>query len=80
MESDDSEPVQAGPGNVITVCAGCRRLHDEHGSWRYMTAAEREDPSMGFSHGLCPDCVERLYPSYSRSHEKEGPYASEGGE
>jgi len=57
-------------GNIVIICAGCRKLHDGHGRWRYMAASEREDPLLRFSHGLCPDCVKKLYPEYSGSSDQ----------
>ncbi|HAV64171.1 MAG TPA: hypothetical protein DCY13_17620 [Verrucomicrobiales bacterium] len=47
---------------LLPTCAGCRKIRDESGQWQEMETYICEHSEAGFSHGLCPDCAERLYP------------------
>lgn len=47
---------------LITVCSHCRRLRDEKSSYHRMEAFFQKNSHFTFSHGICPDCMERHYP------------------
>lgn len=45
----------------ITICTECKRVR--YGSdWETMEAYITEHPTAYFTHSLCPDCMEILYP------------------
>lgn len=46
---------------VSRICAGCSRVLDTSGAWQSLANREHLNRTE-FSHGLCPACVERLYP------------------
>ncbi|TAN45932.1 MAG: HAMP domain-containing protein [Nitrospirae bacterium] len=48
----------------LPICASCKKIRDNHGSWQQMEAYIREHTEAEFSHGMCPDCMEKLYPEY----------------
>ncbi len=47
---------------LLPICASCKKIRDKTDQWQpidqYLTTTEKLD----FTHGLCPDCVEKLYP------------------
>ncbi len=47
---------------LIPICAGCKRIRDDHGYWNNVEQYIRAHAEVEFSHGLCPDCMRRLYP------------------
>ncbi len=47
---------------LLPTCASCRKIRDEEGAWHDMETYICEHSEAGFSHGLCPQCAERLYP------------------
>ncbi len=47
---------------LLSICAGCKKIHNEDGHWEYLESYIRNRSAADFSHGLCPDCRERLYP------------------
>lgn len=47
---------------LLPTCAGCRKIRDDGGEWHDMETYISDHSNAGFSHGLCPDCAERLYP------------------
>lgn len=47
---------------LLPICASCKRIRDERGQWTQIESyvAARSDAT--FSHGVCPECLRRLYP------------------
>ena len=54
---------------ILPTCAGCKRIRTEDGEWQEIEAYVAEHSGAEFSHGLCPACVDRLYPEF---HGKKG--------
>lgn len=44
---------------LVTVCATCRRVRNDAGSWQQIESYVREHSQAEFSHGLCPDCARK---------------------
>lgn len=53
--------VQSLP-SLIPICASCKKIRDECGTWTPIEAYIVAHSQASFSHGLCPGCAERLYP------------------
>ena len=49
---------------ILPICASCKKIRDDKGSWNQLESYIREHSEAEFSHGLCPDCAKRLYPDY----------------
>lgn len=49
---------------LIPICASCKRIRDDEGSWGQMEAYIQEHSEAEFSHGICHDCAKKLYPDY----------------
>lgn len=47
---------------LVPVCANCKRIRNPEGDWKALDQYVRERGDARFSHGLCPDCLQRLYP------------------
>ncbi len=47
---------------LLPMCSGCKRIRDSHGEWESVESYLEERSEVRFSHGLCEDCVRRLYP------------------
>jgi len=47
---------------LVPICANCKKIRDDDGFWQevehYVAARTEAD----FSHGICPNCMEDLYP------------------
>ncbi|MBC8085983.1 MAG: PAS domain-containing protein [Phycisphaerae bacterium] len=50
---------------LLSCCASCKNIRDETGFWKSIESYVTERTHAQFSHGLCPDCVQRLYPEYT---------------
>lgn len=49
---------------LLPICANCKKIRDEKGSWQQMEAYISGHSSAMFSHGICPDCARLLYPEF----------------
>lgn len=47
---------------MLPICASCKRVRDDGGYWNQIEAYVREHSEAVFSHGICPDCMQKLYP------------------
>jgi PleD family two-component response regulator len=57
---------------VIPICASCKKIRDDHGSWTQLEIYIREHSGAEFSHGICPGCAKELYPvQYARMYPEE---------
>jgi DNA-binding response OmpR family regulator len=47
---------------LLPICSGCRKVRDDQGYWGQVENYIEQHSNVTFSHGLCPDCLKRLYP------------------
>jgi hypothetical protein len=50
---------------LLPICASCKSIRDSEGVWSPIEKYVHEHTEARFSHGLCPQCVTRLYPEYA---------------
>jgi len=53
---------------LLPICASCKKIRDDKGYWNQIESYIREHSEAEFSHGICPECVKKLYPGL---HEKK---------
>ncbi|MFO7606102.1 MAG: hypothetical protein R6W72_07375 [Desulfurivibrionaceae bacterium] len=46
----------------LPICASCKKIRDDKGYWNQIEAYIKEHSEANFSHGICPECAEKLYP------------------
>jgi hypothetical protein len=46
----------------LPICSSCKNIRDDKGYWNQIESYIREHSEVEFSHGICPDCKEKLYP------------------
>jgi DNA-binding NtrC family response regulator len=51
------EPVH---GN-IPICASCKKIRDKENFWQAPDVFFSHKLGLGFTHGICPDCLKKLY-------------------
>jgi uncharacterized membrane protein YhiD involved in acid resistance len=49
---------------MLPICASCKKVRDDKGYWSQIEAYISEHSEAEFSHGLCPECAQKLYPTY----------------
>jgi hypothetical protein len=47
---------------LLPICASCKKIRDDQGYWRTVEKFISDRSGAQFSHGLCDDCVRKLYP------------------
>jgi DNA-binding response OmpR family regulator len=50
---------------IVPVCAGCKNIRLSDGSWQVLEVYIKENTEAELSHGLCPDCIRKLYPGFA---------------
>ncbi|MCK6627052.1 MAG: response regulator [Anaerolineae bacterium] len=65
-----NEELQAALDNVKTlrgllpICASCKKIRDDEGYWQQVEVYIRDHSEADFTHGLCPDCLLKIYPDF----------------
>ncbi len=59
---------------LIPICANCKKIRDDQGLWEQIESYVSRHSQARFSHGLCPDCLIKLYPEdYAHAPEDQPP-------
>jgi uncharacterized PurR-regulated membrane protein YhhQ (DUF165 family) len=54
----------------LPICSSCKRIRDDKGYWNQIEAYIQDHSDAEFSHGICPECIEKLYPDM-KLHEDD---------
>ena len=56
---------------LVPICASCKKIRDDQGYWNEVETYVSKHSRAEFSHSICPNCMEKLYPrEYKRLKEK----------
>lgn len=44
---------------IIPICSYCKQIRDDKGAWSRIEKYISENTDAEFSHGICPDCLEK---------------------
>ncbi|THB76132.1 MAG: response regulator [Desulfobacteraceae bacterium] len=58
--------LKENPDNLIPICASCKNIRKDENHW---IPIEEHFRDKIFSHGICPECFEKLYPGYDLDEE-----------
>jgi GAF domain-containing protein len=47
---------------LLPICAWCKRIRDDKGYWSQVEAYVHEHTGADFTHGICPECLEKQRP------------------
>jgi hypothetical protein len=47
---------------LLPICASCKKIRDDKGYWNQIEAYITDNSDAELSHGICPECVKKLYP------------------
>jgi sigma-B regulation protein RsbU (phosphoserine phosphatase) len=56
---------------LLPICSSCKKIRDDKGYWKQIEQYISEHSEALFSHGICPDCVKKLYPQYRNLNKEE---------
>lgn len=47
---------------LLPICSNCKKIRDSKGNWDEVEVYVRDRTEAEFSHGMCPECINKLYP------------------
>jgi hypothetical protein len=56
---------------LLPICASCKKVRDDHDYWQTVERYFAANLNVDFSHGICPDCAQKLYPDLWAEHQKQ---------
>jgi hypothetical protein len=51
--------------DLLPICSSCKKIRDDQGYWSAIETYITNHSQILFSHGICPDCMRRLYPEFA---------------
>jgi len=54
-----------GLQGILPICTHCKKIRDDKGAWNQIEEYIHTHSDAEFSHGVCPECVERYYADLS---------------
>jgi len=49
---------------LLPICASCKKIRDDKGYWNQIEGYIMTHSEATFSHGVCPECMKKLYPEF----------------
>jgi len=49
---------------LVPICSSCKKIRDDKGYWTQLEGYIQAHSQAKFSHGVCPDCLKKLYPNF----------------
>jgi hypothetical protein len=47
---------------MLPICSSCKKIRDDEGYWQHIEEYIMQHSEADFTHGICEDCVKKLYP------------------
>jgi hypothetical protein len=51
---------------ILPICASCKKIRNEQGKYEKMETYISDHSEAEFSHGICPECAQELYPEFAK--------------
>jgi DNA-binding NtrC family response regulator len=58
---------------LLPICSSCKKIRDDKGYWSRVEIFLSEHSAARLTHGICPDCAERLYPGLTTHSSQASP-------
>jgi DNA-binding NtrC family response regulator len=56
----------------LPICMNCKKIRDDKGYWTQVEVYIRIHSGVEFSHGICPECAQKMYPElYTKDDESK---------
>lgn len=55
----------------LPICASCKKIRDDKGYWKQIELYISDHSEAEFSHGICPECAEKMYPEIFEKEQKK---------
>jgi len=57
---------------MIPICSHCKKIRDDSGFWGNVEQYISKHSNVDFSHGICPECMQRHYPEQFDKMKEKG--------
>ena len=51
---------------LLPICASCKKVREDSGYWTRIEEYIRDHSEADFSHSICPECMKRRYPGFTK--------------
>jgi PAS domain S-box-containing protein len=55
---------------LLPICSSCKKIRNDKGYWEFLERYITEHSDATFTHSICPDCAEKLYPGLNIYKDK----------
>lgn len=62
---------------LLPICSVCKKIRNDQGYWEQLESNFKKHSDILFSHGICPDCLKKLYPEIYERMQREKSKKSE---
>jgi DNA-binding response OmpR family regulator len=52
---------------IVPICMHCKKIRDDQGYWNQLELYVSDHTEAEFSHGICPECMPKLYPEFDKT-------------
>jgi len=49
---------------LLSICSHCKKVRDDQGRWHTIESYVKDRADVDFSHGICPECLNKHYPKF----------------
>jgi len=56
---------------ILPICSFCKKVRDDKGYWEQVDIYLQNHSQADISHGVCPDCIKKHYPEFSKDLEPD---------
>jgi len=56
---------------LLPICSFCKKIRDDQGYWQQVDEYITRHSDAKFSHGICPECMERYFPDVAGKNRDE---------
>ncbi len=54
---------------LVPICSHCKNIRNDNGYWEKIEIFMESRETIEFTHGICPECIAKLYPDLARSNK-----------
>lgn len=58
--------------SLLPICASCKKIRSDEGYWTQIEVYIKDHLDVEFSHGICDDCLKKLYPDIYKKKKQDG--------
>jgi phosphoserine phosphatase RsbU/P len=62
---------------ILPICSCCKKIRNDTGYWLQVEEYIGARSDAQFTHGICPQCLENLYPEFNEDESKDAPPPAE---